>query len=75
MEGNLRGAMGYNLLTVISLPILTVLTLGMLSEKLRAFRRFNLRFPPWAAWTTLAVIVIFWGLRNIPVDPLTILAP
>ena len=75
LEGNLRGAIGYNLLAVISSPILAVLTLGMLSEKPRAFRRFNLRFPPLAAWTTLAVIVIFWGLRNIPVDPLTILAP
>ena len=75
LEGDLRVAMGYNLLAVISLPILAVLTFGMLSENPRAFPKLNLRFPPWVAWTTLAVIVAFWGLRNIPVDPLTILAP
>ena len=75
MEGDLRGAMAYNPLTVISLPILAVLTFGILSEKVERLPRIKLRVPPWAVWTLLVAILTFWGLRNVPLYPFVMLAP
>ena len=87
MEGDLRGAMGYNPLAVLSLPILAALSLGMLSPKcerlprierllqIERLPRIELRVPPLAAWAMLAAILVFWGLRNVPVEPFTVLAP
>ncbi len=75
MEGDLRGAMGYNLFTTLSLPILAVLTVVVLSRNVAPLARFELRVPPLAAWGLLVVILLFWGLRNVPAHPLTWLAP
>ena len=75
MEGDLLGAMGYNALTVLSLPILAMLTFSALSGKGGRMPRMNVRVPHWAAWTLLAVILGFWALRNIPVEPFLTLAP
>ena len=75
MEGDLRGAMGYNPLTVLSLPFLAVLTSSMLSEKVERFPRIKIHIPPWAVWTLLAAILSFWALRNVPLAPFAMLAP
>ena len=75
MEGDLRGAMGYNPLTVLSLPILAALTFSMVTGQTERLPRTGLRVPPLAAWSLLAVILAFWGLRNVPVEPFTVLAP
>ncbi len=75
VEGDVRGAMGYNPLTVLALPVLAVLAFGVLSERVRWLPRVKLRVSPFAAWTLLAVILIFWGLRNIPISPFVMLAP
>ena len=75
MEGDLRSAMGYNPLTVLSLPVLSTLNLMMVARKSERLTRSQLRVPPLAAWTLLAVIISFWVLRNIPLYPLSMLAP
>lgn len=75
MEGDLRSAMGYNPLTVLSLPVLSTLNLMMVARKNERLTRLQLRVPPLAAWTLLAVIISFWALRNIPLYPLSMLAP
>lgn len=31
--------------------------------------------PPWALWTLVGVIIMFWIFRNIPCYPFTLLAP
>ena len=75
MFGDVSGALGYNPLTVLSLPFIAY------SFAAGALRAFDLPAPRplflhsrWI-WALLAAILLFWALRNIPVGPLTALAP
>ena len=68
-------AIGYNAFTVLSLPFIgySYLAGGIqafrLGEPLRVFVHHRL------IWALLVGIVAFWTLRNVPVGPLTVLAP
>ena len=45
---------------------------------MRAFRIKNLRrvfIPHQYIWALFVAIVAFWLLRNVPIEPLTVLAP
>ena len=75
MFGDVSGALGYNPLTVLSLPFIAY------SFAAGALRAFDLPAPRplflhsrWI-WALLAAILLFWALRNIPLGPLTALAP
>ncbi len=75
MFGDVSGALGYNPLTVLSLPFIAY------SFAAGALRAFDLPAPRplflhsrWI-WALLTAILLFWALRNIPVGPLTALAP
>ena len=75
LHADVAGALGYNPLTVLSLPFIVY---SLAAGALRAFR---LPAPGpvfvhsrWI-WALLAGIVMFWALRNVPVAPLTYLAP
>ena len=75
MFGDIAGALGYNPLTVMSLPLVAY------SLAAGALRAFDLPAPRplflrsrWI-WALLAGVVAFWALRNLPVGPLTALAP
>ena len=75
LRGDVTGAIGYNILTVVSLPFIAY------SSATGAMRAFGLRAPrpvfvhPRWIWALLAGVVAFWLLRNVPVTPLTVLAP
>ena len=75
LRGDVAGALGYNILTVLSLPFIAY-SLGT-----SAMRAFGLRAPspvfvhPRWIWALLATVVAFWILRNVPVAPLTVLSP
>ena len=79
LHGLLRGdfvtALGYNSLVVLSLPVIAY------SYAVGAMRAFRVRAPrpvfahPRWTWALLAGIATFWILRNLPIDPLTALAP
>ncbi len=75
LHGNIFSALGYNPLTVISLPFLAyAFALGAL----RAFRApapAPLFINPRLIWAMFFGIAAFWALRNVPFGPLTILAP
>jgi len=75
LYGDFTGALGYNSLTVLSLPFLTYsLVAGALkSFQLPAPRRFFV--PPHCIWALLAGVILFWVLRNVPVAPFSMLAP
>ena len=68
-------ALGYNPLTVLSLPILAY------TFAVGALRAFQAPAPapifirPSLIWGLFLGIVAFWALRNVPVEPLSILAP
>ena len=75
LRGDVVSALGYNVLSVLSLPFITY------SFGSGAMRAFGLRAPgpvfvhPGFIWALLAAIVAYWTLRNLPFAPLTVLAP
>ena len=75
LRGDIAGALGYNILTVLSLPLIAY------SYGTGAMRAFGLKAPrpafvhPRLIWAFLAAVVAFWVLRNVPIAPLTVLAP
>ncbi len=75
MHGDPGGALGYNALTVAFLPFLA---LGAGDRVTWLCGRTLLptpAIPSQVAWGILAAIVAFWALRNVPLYPLTVLAP
>ena len=75
LHGNLAAAFGYNLYSMLALP---AVAWGLAAGLLRAW---GLPAPPpwfipsrWI-WGLLAAVLAFWLLRNLPVAPLTFLAP
>ena len=75
LRGDIASALGCNILTVLSLPFIAY------SYGAGAMRALGLKAPrpvfvhPRWIWALLAAIVAFWVLRNVPISPLTILAP
>ena len=75
LRGDVVSALGYNALTVLSLPFIAY------SLSTAAMRAFDLRAPrpvfvrPNLIWALLAVVVAFWILRNLPFATLIVLAP
>ena len=75
LHGNVVPALGHNPLTVLSLPFITY------SFTDGALRVFRIAAPPRVfiphqfIWALFVGIVAFWLLRNVPVEPLTVLAP
>ena len=75
LRGDVIGAIGYNVLTVLALPLIAY------SFGTGAMRAFGLKAPrpvfvhPRWIWALLAGVVAFWVLRNVSVAPLTMLAP
>ena len=75
LYGNPISALGYNALTVSSLPFLAY---AFAVGGLRAFRApapAAIFINPKLIWGLFFGIVAFWVLRNVPVEPLSILAP
>ena len=75
LHGDVIGALGYNVLAVLSLPFIAY------SYGRGAMRAFGLRAPrpafvhPYLIWALLAIIVAYWGLRNLPSAPMNTLGP
>lgn len=75
MRGNIAAAFGFNAYAMLVLPaVVWWLAAGFL-------RAYGLPAPPrvfiparWI-WALLAAVLAFWLLRNLPVAPLTTLAP
>ena len=75
MHGNLREALGYNLLSVALFPLLGATYGYGLAHTVSRWPIPSLRVSQHTAWATLAVILAFWLLRNLPVSPFSMLAP
>ena len=75
LYGNPVSALGYNLITVLSLPFLGY---AFVVGALRAFRMpapGSVFINSQLIWGLVFGVVTFWVLRNIPVEPLQALAP
>lgn len=75
LHGNVIAALGYNPLTVLSLPFIAY---SLAEGAMKAFQVKTLPriFIPYQyIWALFVGILAFWLLRNVPVEPLTVLAP
>ena len=73
--GHPVAALDLNPLMVVLLPFVAyfLASHAMLALTGRSLRRFFVR--PELIWALLGVVLVYWLLRNIPVYPLTLLAP
>ena len=75
LHGSPLTALGYNPLTILSLPFLAY---AFVAGGLRAFRApapAPIFIHPKLIWGLFFGIAAFWVLRNVPIEPLAILAP
>ena len=75
LHGNVIAALGYNPLTILSLPLIGY---SFTEGGMRVFRMAALPrvfIPHQYIWALFVGVVAFWLLRNVPVEPLTVLAP
>ena len=75
LHGSPLTALGYNPLTILSLPFLAY---AFVAGGLRAFRApapAPIFIHPKLIWAMFFGIAAFWVLRNVPIEPLAILAP
>ena len=75
LHGNVIGALGYNPLAVLSLPFITYSYAAGAARAFRAPTLPRVFIPPAWIWALLVGVIAFWVLRNVPVAPLTLLAP
>ncbi len=75
LRGDIIAMFGYNLFAMLSLPFIAY---SFLSGATRAFLQRSLPtvfIPHRWIWALLATIIAFWTLRNVPIEPFTVLAP
>ena len=75
LHGSPISALGYNLLTVLSLPLLAY---SFVAGAMRAFRAPSpapIFLHPKLIRALVFVVAAFWVSRNIPIEPLAVLAP
>ena len=75
LHGSPLNALGYNPLTILSLPFLAY---AFVAGGLRAFRApapAPIFIHPKLIWAMFFGIAAVWVLRNVPIEPLAILAP
>lgn len=75
LHGHVATALSLNALTVLGLPLLIYVAAADAVQSLTGKPPTSLRVPAWFGWSLLALAIAFAILRNIPVYPLTLLAP
>jgi hypothetical protein len=76
LHGELRQAAGHNLLLVLALPLLVGVGLIYFFDWLRKKQLdFSFLYSRTFLYCTLAVVLAFWLLRNLPFAPFLSLAP
>ena len=75
LHGDLLGACRSNILMVLCLPLLGQLLASQVVLATSGRTLKPLPISARAAWLILAAIMLYWVARNIPVHPLTLLAP
>lgn len=75
LYGDLAGAMGYNPLTVLSIPFLAVAGMVAAAKSFGWQSCFGITISHRVAFGVAAAVLMFWVLRNLPVFPFSALAP
>ena len=76
LNGDVRQAVAYNPLALVAVPYIGLtLVRGLWHWAWGTRPRPGPRLPGWAWGIVTALVVAFWVLRNVPVEPFTLLAP
>ncbi len=75
IHGDLDQALAWNPVFVLMLPFLIYSAFDLLFTMWTGRRPFAYRTPGWAIKILAGVLIAFWIVRNIPVDPENPLAP
>jgi hypothetical protein len=75
LHGQILQAAGYNILTLATLPFLLWYGVRRGWAAVTGRPWTGRRLPAWSIWLLFILIVAFWIMRNVPVEPLTWLAP
>jgi hypothetical protein len=75
LNGRIPEALSQNALAVVVVPYLLFVFLTGLWHYLWQKPLPKSRWPKWATWALVAVVLLFMVARNIPVPPFTLLAP
>ncbi len=77
LNGRFLQGLAYNPISWIVLPVLAMAVLRSLGSWAwgGTSRKPRLRLPRWFPWVIAGALILFAILRNIPVYPLTLLAP
>jgi len=75
LHGDVVGAVGFNPLTMLLLPVFAYPFLSNVRLLVQGRPLPKVALPGASIWVLLVVVLAFWVLRNIPVYPLTLLAP
>ena len=72
---NIAGVIGHNLLFLPALVLLAQHYFMRFKESRDGKQRKLLLYHPRAPWVILAVVLVFWFLRNLTIYPFDLLAP
>lgn len=74
LHADVGAALGYNALFILMLPVLgymLVRSLAMMAGRVPP----AMSAPRWSGYVVLVVVLAFWVLRMLPVEPFSTLAP
>lgn len=75
LHGDIEQAFAWNPLLVLLLPFLVYATGRGVYRAWTGHRFAGYRFPAWTTYALIWTILVYWVVRNIPVEPFTLLAP
>jgi len=75
LHGNVATAFGLNPLLVLSLPFLGYSFFSYIMVGVKGRPLPNVFVPSNYIWVLFGIVLLFWGLRNIPCYPFLLLAP
>jgi hypothetical protein len=76
LHGNIIAAAGYNVLLLLSLPVLMYAMIATVYKTVKGtYGNWDLIYKPWFPKAVLIIVLSFWLLRNLPYYPFNLLAP
>lgn len=75
IRGEFITALSFNALMVLALPLIGYVYIGFLTRALAGRQLPSISMSRWVPWGLIIFVLVFAIIRNIPLEPLTWLAP
>ncbi len=75
VHGEVGAALRFNPLLIVALPFLTYAVVAPLAERHLGLRRLRFELKASASWGILVMILAYSVLRNLPIEPFTLMSP